>query len=145
MFALILKILGWMGLSMVKFVFVPSIMAAKGWSFYEIVLIHTMGAAFSAYIFYNFGHLIFDYINSKRKKKKKVFTKSRRKIIEVKNKYRLIGLIVIGVLLSPPITALLAGRYFPSETTLPKLVMGFLGWSLILTSVSFLVVDLVTK
>lgn len=141
MFALIMKILGWMGLSMVKFVFVPSLMVAKGWSFYQIVLIHSSGATFAAYIFYNFGHLIFDYINSKRKKKKKVFTKHKRRIIHVKNKYKLLGLVFIGVLISPPITALLAGRYFPSDTTLPKVVMGFFVWSIILTCISFFIAD----
>lgn len=128
-----------MGLSMVKFMFVPSFMIAKGWPFYQIVLIHTMGAAFAAYIFYNFGHFIFDYINSKIKTKKKVFTKNKRRIIHVKNKYELIGLIAIGVLISPPVTALLAGRYFPSDTTLPKVIVGFFVWSIILTSISFLI------
>lgn len=131
-----------MGMSMAKFLFTPSLMVAEGgWAFYQIVLIHTMGAAFIAYIFYNYGPVIFDYLNSKKKKKRKVFSKSKRKIIGVKNKYKLIGLIAIGVLISPPITAFLAGRYFPSDTTLPKVILGFFGWSIILTGISTIVAN----
>lgn len=139
MLASILEILGWIGFSIIKFLFVPSLMVVQGWKFHEIILIHTTGSTIAIVVFYYFGQFLFDYLKAKRKREKKVFSKGKRRIIHVKNKYDLLGLLAIGILLSPAVTAFLAGRYFPARTTLLKVILAFVIWSIIITSLSFLI------
>lgn len=136
MVKIILEILFFILLTILKFLFVPYAMLEANYQFFEVIFIHSSGAALGVYIFYNFGPIIFKLF--KRKKKRKS-TKTKRWIIKVKNRFGLRGLLLISGLISVPIAALLAARYFRSNTTLSYVVMGFFFWSVGLTGLSYLI------
>ena len=58
MIQIILEIIAFLLLTILKFLFVPYTMLEVGYQVPEIVFIHSSGAAFGVYIFYNFGDLI---------------------------------------------------------------------------------------
>ena len=140
MVKILLEIILFLFLTIIKFLFVPYTMLEVGYQIPEIIFIHSSGAAFGVYLFYNFGDLIFSYLN---KKKKKAFSKRTRWIINIKNKYGLRGLLLISGIISVPIASLLGARYFKSNTTMAYLVMGFFFWSVGLTFFSYLIFILV--
>ena len=135
-----LKVIVWWMMSIGKFLLAPSTMvwfAEYNWSFLEIVLITSSGAALGLFIFYNLGDIIFTWLDN-RTKKPKIFSWRTRFITKIKTKYGLKGLLLISGLISVPITGLIAARYFKSDTTLPLLIMGFCIWSIALTGLSVL-------
>jgi dipeptide/tripeptide permease len=134
------KVLFWWGICIVKFLgAAPAMVATSGedWTFLEVFGITSSGAALGVFIFYHFGDRIFGYIDRQRKKQPRVFNKKNRLIARLKVKYGLKGLLLVCGLISVPIAALLAARYFKSDTTLPLVIMGFTLWSLVLTAGSF--------
>lgn len=144
----ILKILFWWGICIIKFFGAAPAMVATSdydWSFLEVFGITASGAALGVFIFYHFGESIFAYIDSHRKNKKRVFNKKNRRIARLKTKYGLRGLLLVSGLISVPIAALLAARYFKSDTTLPLIVMGFTLWSLLLTAGSFFFENIISQ
>jgi membrane protein YqaA with SNARE-associated domain len=122
--------------SIVKFVLTPSVMVARGWSFIEIIIVTTCGAALGSFLFYNLGDLFFKWMQRKRRGPAKKFSWKNRTLARVKSSLGLKGLILFSGLISVPITAVLAARYFKSRSTLPLLILGFFLWSLVLTSIS---------
>lgn len=143
-------ILVWWGMSIVKFLFTPSLMMAStagdpdswfgyDWSFFEIVGISATGAALGVFLFYTFGERLFAYLDANRKTPRKVFTKGTRFIAGIRGRYGLTGLLLICGLISVPISSLLAARYYRSNTTMALLVMAFAIWAVALTSLSYLV------
>ena len=132
-----IKIIGLLLTTIIKFIIVPYLMIEMDYNFLTIIVVHSSGAALGVFIFYNFGDIIFRLINSWKRKKKKT-TKSKRWIINIKNKYQLKGLLFISGIISVPIASLLAARYFKSNTTMAYLIMAFFIWSLIITGVSYI-------
>ncbi|MFT4678676.1 MAG: hypothetical protein ACI9HG_000782 [Flavobacteriales bacterium] len=122
--------------SIVKFVITPSIMVARGWSFVETVLISTIGAVIGCSFFYHSGDLFFKWLQGKRRRQSKKFSWKSRALVRVKSKLGLMGLLLISGLISVPITAVLAARYFKKKSTLPLLFLAFFLWSIILTGIS---------
>ena len=133
-------ILGFGLLAIVKFLFTPSAMvfAPVEYSFLTIVLTTSTGAAVGVLAFYYFGKQFFRWVEKiGRKKKKKSFTPWRRRIVSVKNKLGLKGLMLISALISVPITSLLASKYYEKQKGTPLyIIVGFAGWSVVLTSLS---------
>ncbi|MGB0423264.1 MAG: hypothetical protein ACPGED_03030, partial [Flavobacteriales bacterium] len=109
-------ILGFLMLSMVKFLFAPSMMtfAPGDYSIFTVLITTTLGAALGTLLFYFFGMQMFRWIGSLSRKRteKKTFTPMRRKILGVKNKYGIKGLMLLSGIISVPVTALLAAKYF---------------------------------
>lgn len=137
----ILSIIGFIGLSIVKFLFAPSAMVGIGYGFLETVLTSSAGAFIGVWVFYFFGEHFFAWVakrNGKKGKKKKVFTPTRKWIVRTKNKYGIFGLMGVSAFISVPITALIASKYFKHKKSTPWwLCLGFVLWSLILTSASW--------
>ncbi|MGB1031884.1 MAG: hypothetical protein ACPGWM_04680 [Flavobacteriales bacterium] len=136
-------ILGFLMLSMVKFLFAPSMMtfAPGDYSIFTVLITTTLGAALGTLLFYFFGMQMFRWIGSLSRKRteKKTFTPMRRKILSVKNKYGIKGLMLLSGIISVPVTALLAAKYFGDSKQTPLyLILGFFIWSIFLTSISFL-------
>lgn len=134
------ELLGWWALAVVKFLFLPWIMvlgAEK--SFLETFWISSSGAAIGVFVISFFGEKLFIYLSKRaRKRGKKVFTKSRRNIVRIKNRYGLKGLMMVGGLISVPITTLLATKYFRHQRAMQlKVAGGFVVWSLLLTSLAW--------
>ena len=108
-------------LAVVKFVITPFTIYATGKEniqFGEVVLTTGTGAAIGVLLFYYGGTYLFKWTSHlKSKKKKPVFTKGRRRIVFIKNKFGLIGFIAISAIISVPITCWL--QNFLSTTSSP--------------------------
>lgn len=129
-------------LAVVKFIITPFTIYATGKEsiqFGEVVLTTGTGAAFGVLLFYYGGTYLFKWLGHfKSKKKKPVFTRGRRRIVFIKNKFGLIGFIVISVVISVPITSLLAAKFFKHNRFTPLwLICGFMIWSFILSSAAY--------
>ncbi|MEY3850166.1 MAG: hypothetical protein RJA38_607 [Bacteroidota bacterium] len=129
-------------LAVVKFIITPFTIYATGKEsiqFGEVVLTTGTGAAFGVLLFYYGGTYLFKWMGHlKSKKKKPVFTKGRRRIVFIKNKFGLIGFIAISVVISVPITSLLAAKFFKHNRFTPLwLICGFMIWSFILSSAAY--------
>jgi len=129
-------------LAVVKFVITPFTIYATGKDsiqFGEVVLTTGTGAAFGVLLFYYGGTYLFNWTSHlKSKKKKPVFTRGRRRIVFIKNKFGLIGFIAISAIISVPITSLLAAKFFKHNRYTPLwLICGFMLWSLILSSAAY--------
>ncbi|MFM1772908.1 MAG: hypothetical protein RLZZ71_2050 [Bacteroidota bacterium] len=129
-------------LAVVKFIITPFTIYATGKEsiqFGEVVLTTGTGAAFGVLLFYYGGTYLFKWMgHMKSKKKKPVFTKGRRRIVFIKNKFGLIGFIAISVVISVPITSLLAAKFFKHNRFTPLwLICGFMIWSFILSSAAY--------
>ncbi len=135
------KVLGWWILSIVKFLFTPFVMitnpGSEHWSVLEIILITTSGAALGVFIFYHFGDWILRHWPFP---KGKTFSSTRRKIISIKNKMGIKGLMLICGLISVPVSAMLCARYFRHDANaMAKLIFAFSIWSIVLTSLAYLI------
>ena len=133
-------LLGWFGFAILKFAITPSLMVSAGYGFWETWLVTSVAAIVGVTVFYYFGNGIFAWIDSKRKRRKRVFTKSSRRTVRILGDHGLAGLSLICVVLSVPIAGIIAARFFHRPfQLLPVLFAAFTGWSLILTSVSMFV------
>ena len=107
-----------------------------GYSYIEIVFTLLTGGSTGIVVFYYATGWINKQINKlfKPKKKKKVFTKTNRRFIKIKNRYGLIGIsILTPVLFSIPIGCFLASRFYAGEKkTIPVMLGGILFWSFVL-------------
>ncbi|MFY7706746.1 MAG: hypothetical protein ACOVQ5_01600 [Flavobacteriales bacterium] len=139
--AYLLKVLTWWLASIVKFLFTPFVMMGNPggyhWSYLEIILITSSGAALGCFIFYHFGEVIFSKWPF-QSKNKKVFSPMKRRIIRLKMKYGIYGLMMISALVSVPVSSLLCARFYKHDpTALSKLILGFSIWSVALTSLAY--------
>jgi hypothetical protein len=77
-------------------------------------------------------------------KSKKIFTRRNRRIVNLKSKYGLPGIVILNpILLSIPIASFLVAKYYGNKTkNLMWLVAGQVGWSLIYTVFYFQVYSL---
>lgn len=65
---------------------------------------------------------------------RRIFTRSNRMIVHVKHRYGLIGLAVMPPILSIPITAVIAAKYFHHDRrALPVMLVAVAVWSLVLS------------
>lgn len=136
-------LLGFLLLAIVKFLFAPSIMtfAPGDYSILTVIFTTSAGAAVGTVVFYYFGMQLFKWVASLsvKRKPRKTFTPLRRRILKVKDKYGIKGLMLLSGLISVPIAALLAAKYFGHNKETPLyLILGFFIWSIFLTSISFL-------
>ena len=129
-------------LAVVKFVITPFTIYATGKEsiqFGEVVLTTGTGAAVGVLIFYYGGTYFFKWKSHRKSRKKKpVFTKGRRRIIFIKNKFGLIGFMAISVIISVPISSFLAAKFFKHNRFTPLwLILGFMIWSFLLSSAAY--------
>jgi len=101
---------GWIGLSILKFVATPSAMIYAGNDFLHTWFTTSLGAAIGFVFFYYLGNPIFSYFKKRRKKAVKITAK------------------------------IMAARFFGNKnSTIFIFILGFTAWSLILTSASYLI------
>lgn len=113
-------------------------------SFLETILYTNIGGFIGMIVFalaskgiiHIFDHL-FSVLFRRNKKPKKIFTKINRRIIKIKTKYGLPGIIILThVLLSIPIGVFLLTKYYGSKKiNYLYLALGQMAWSLIFTFV----------
>ena len=112
------------------------LLPSVGYNYTQIVFTLLTGGTTGVIFFYYFTGWINGLLNKlfKSKKKKKVFTKTNRRFIKIKNKYGLIGISALTpVLLSIPVGCFLASRFYKGERkTLPIMIAGIVFWSIVL-------------
>ena len=109
----------WGLMSIVKFVVTPSIMVGLDYSVPYILCSTILGSAIGVQIFYHGGKYIFTWWENKKgkKKKEKVITPMRRRMVQFKNDYGLIGMLLISGVLSVPIASVIVAKYFNKNIT----------------------------
>ena len=138
-------ILAVLGTSVVKFVLAAAVSYGFNHTFWETVLLLSIGGALGTTAFYRAGVGVLKWLHARAIRNrdrriakglapKRVFTRSNRFIVRVKRSYGLFGLAIMPPLLSVPITALIAAKYFHHDRrTLPVLLTAIAGWSLVLS------------
>ncbi len=101
----------------VKFLIGPVSVLAYGLSRWETVLFVSCAGTFWSGVFYYAGAGMQLWYRKKfpPKKKKRLFTKSNRRLVRIKNKFGVWGLALLIPIISVPISALLASKYFKHE------------------------------
>jgi hypothetical protein len=108
----------------------------------EILIYTNTGGILGALVFLKLSKQIIGWWNENRpkalfsqKKKRKTFTRSNRRLVRIKINYGLMGIVILSpVLLSIPIGAFLAARYYGTKTRVAAwLIAGQVFWSVIYT------------
>lgn len=137
-----LKVIGLVLFSSVKFLFAPATVYFSGYNYLETIAITISGGWLGVLVFFYAGSYIFDWFaatfQSKSTKKKKVFKRRNRIIVNVKNRYGILGLALLSPsLISIPIGCLIAAKYFRNDRrTVPVFFAAIVFWSFTLTTLS---------
>lgn len=132
--------IGWFLLAIFKFVLTPSGMIATGYSWTVTILTVAISSSIGFCAFYFFGDVIFSRIAERRKTAPKRFTKMNRRIVGVKMRWGLLGMGVIAGVISVPLAGLVTAKFFRDpKKALPALILAFTAWTVLLTSISWLI------
>jgi hypothetical protein len=134
-------------LAIVKFLFTPfTMMAFLGKDagrveFATIVSTTGIGATVGVLFFYFLGKRFFVWWGGSRKKpNQRTFTKQRRRMIRIKMRFGLFGIVLVSGLISVPVSAILAARFYKHQWHTPFwLILGFWFWALFLTSLAWVI------
>jgi uncharacterized membrane protein len=132
--------------AMVKFLFAGLLSYSLGHGIGLTILLTALGGVLGMLIFYFTGGQLLEFLrrrylrrNSERQARgqapRRVFTRTNRWIVRVKQRYGIGGLAAIAPpTLSVPVTALLAAKYFRHQrSTLPTLLLSVAVWSVVLS------------
>ena len=149
-------------LSGIKFIFAPFISIGYGFNYFQTVLFTAVGGILGILFFYFFSKwiiiqyskycpIVFSYFTGEKVEQakkilncdqppKKRFTRKNKIIINLRNKYGFLGIILLTpVLLSIPIGAFLAQKYYSKRSNvLFYLSISVVLWSFFISSVFFL-------
>ena len=118
----------------------------------ETILYTNLGGVIGVFLFARFWGVIIDTWNRLFRKKKrtvpsskKIFTKRNRRIVRLKTRFGLPGIIILNpILLSIPVASFLVAKYYGNRTkNLLWLVAGQVAWSLLYTVFYFQVYSLI--
>ena len=142
----VLEILLWIFGAVVKFLVTPSLMIARGWSFGATVIVTSTGAAVGVWIFFYFGKWMLKKwaeFRGEKEPKRPFFTPQRRRVVRFRRQFGMWGLLAISGMISVPIAAILAAKYYQRDERMPWiLVVAFVAWSLLLTSLSYWAIEI---
>lgn len=142
----VLELGWWMLMAVVKFLIVPSLMVARGASFLTTCMTTTAGAALGIQLFFYFGKWLMRSWNiwmdrllpARAGKPRPIFTTGRRRTVRWRSRFGLTGLLVVSGMISVPITAMLAAKYYSRTLGITGwLSLAFAVWALVLTTVSW--------
>ncbi len=132
--------------SMVKFMFSGLVSYSVGNSFLETVLLTALGGCLGTVIFYAMGKRVLEWFRKRYVRRiawrianglphKPIFTRTNRWIVRLKRNYGIKGLAAFAPpLLSIPIAALLAAKYFRHDRrTLPTMLSAVMIWSVVMS------------
>ena len=147
LFGIIAETFGLFLFSIVKFLYAPGLILASGYSPYFAVVLNTVAGVSGVMVFYLFGRLIFKTISRFfPEKKRKTFSPSKRRLIKVKNRSGLIGLAAIVPLVSIPVSAIIASKYFKKPKKIVAVYTPVLFvWSIIITLFSEAVIQFIKQ
>lgn len=131
---------GWMLFSFVKFIVMPSTAIASGLPPWWVFVYSAGGAVLGLVAMQPVVRSLFGWRTRVRRRKGKLaFTPNRRRIVRVKQNFGLLGIAFLGGLVGVPVGALLAFKYFENRSdTLPVMVLAYVAWSALLTTLSAL-------
>jgi len=118
----------------------------------ETLLFTNLGGILGVILFTKFSRVIISAWNKytperwrRSNKPKKVFTRKNRRIVRLKSRYGLPGIVILNpILLSIPVATFLVAKYYDKKTgNLMWLVAGQVSWSLIYTFFYFQVYSLI--
>jgi len=139
----VLRVVGLVLFSSVKFLFAPSAVYLSGYSYFQTIAITICGGLIGVTLFFFAGAALSRFVQDRfsSAKPRKSFTKRNRLLIKVKASWGLIGLALISpTLISIPLGSLLAARYFRNDKrTLPVFFGAVVFWSFVLTSLTALI------
>jgi hypothetical protein len=131
---------------MVKFLFSGLVSYSVGNTFLETVLLTAIGGCLGTVVFYSAGKGIIEWFRKRYVRRvawriaeglppRRIFTRTNRWIVRLKKNYGVRGLAAFALpLLSVPITALLAAKYFRHDRrTLPTMLSAVMVWSVVLS------------
>jgi len=158
-----LKLLQVLIISGIKFLFAPVISIGYGFNYFQTVIFTTLGGLAGIFFFYYFSKwmiglyykfcpVVISYFGGEearktlqesqcRKPSRKKFTRKNKTIVNIRNKYGLLGIILLTpVLLSIPIGAFLAQKYYSKKShVLIYLSLSVLIWSFFISSLYFII------
>ncbi len=140
-FAGVWEVVLWALAAVVKFVFTPSAMVARGVDAPTTVAVTTAGAAVGTAVFYFGARATFARLRARRQSAgragRKVFTPRRRRIVAIRRRLGLAGILALSGLISVPVAAVLSAKYYPHDPRMPwALMVAFAVWSVALTALS---------
>ncbi len=115
-------------------------------TFIETVLLTAIGGSIGTVIFFRLGRRVLEWFRLRFVKRrderlakglapKRIFTRTNRMIVRVKRSYGLLGIALLPPILSVPITAILAAKYFRHDPrALPVLMSAVIAWSVVLST-----------
>lgn len=133
------SLLGLLVFSALKFFLAPSAAIVAGHSFWEAVIISSVGGLMGFLLFFYFGTWIRNWIDKLRKPKaKKAFSKKNKMIVKVKRSFGLYGIAILTpCFFGIPLGSVIAAAYFSaSKKTVITFVLSIILWSLILSYLS---------
>ncbi|HMC97638.1 MAG TPA: hypothetical protein VKG92_08300 [Flavobacteriales bacterium] len=132
--------------SIVKFMFSGLVSYSVGNNFLETVLLTALGGCLGTVVFYSTGKRVLEWLRvryvrrvARRIKQglphRRIFTRTNRWIVRMKKNYGVRGFAAFALpLLSIPIAALLAAKYFRHDRrTLPTMLSAVMIWSVVLS------------
>lgn len=132
-----------------KLLFTPMALAAaysdNFQMLFEIAIICGLGSVFSAFIFFLIGKSLTKFGKSSTKKKsKKINFKRNRKIISVKNRFKLFGTSMSIGVISVPLGSILVGKYFgKNKKAIPTLIAASFIWSFGITYITAFIIGFI--
>lgn len=130
-----------------KFLFSPAVSYGFKHSYWETVVLTSVGGCLGMVLFFPTGRKVLDWFRRRRLRKrelairrgqrpKRIFTRTNRVIVRLKQAYGPHGVaFLLTPLLSVPLTALVAAKYFHNDKrTLPILLAAVVAWSLVLSA-----------
>ena len=131
-------------ISGIKFFAAPLLAKTFGYTYFETILVTTLGGFVGVFVFYNLGSRIvrffpsfFKPINAKRK----IFTKKNKFYVKLIRNYGLFGIAIFSpILISIPVGSFLAARFFENQKTMALAIMcaAVLIWSVSISTFLFL-------
>lgn len=135
----LLELLWWAFMAVVKFVVTPSLMVARGMSWWLAWSTTSFGAVVGVWGIWHFGKWWFAWFEERLGPRvdrgKRTFTRRRRTIVRWKNAMGLSGLLALSGLISVPVATVLAAKYFRHQPgTMWKLMAAFSIWAALLSA-----------
>lgn len=141
------ELIFWSIAAVVKFLVTPSLMVARGWGFLTTVLVSSLGAGIGVLLFFYFGKWMLNKwakFRGEKEPKRPFFTSKRRRVVQFRRKFGMWGLLVVSGMISVPISAVLAAKYYHRDERMPWiLILAFVIWAFVLTALSYWAVSIV--
>lgn len=141
------ELIFWSIAAVVKFLVTPSLMVARGWGFLTTVLVSSVGAGIGVLLFFYFGKWMLNKwakFRGEKEPKRPFFTSKRRRVVQFRRKFGMWGLLVVSGMISVPISAVLAAKYYHRDERMPWiLILAFIIWAFVLTALSYWAVPIV--